>query len=288
MTDADDYCQEKAVKSGSSFYYSFLFLNTTQRQAITAVYAFCREVDDIVDDCSDMQVASTKLKWWQTELDRVFKGEASHPVGRALQVALKTYGLPKILFEEIVNGMGMDLQFQGYRTFADLEVYCHCVASAVGLLIIEIFGYTNEKTRVFASQLGIAFQLVNIIRDVGEDALRGRVYLPEEDLERFGLKAEAILNRQPSEEFERCMRFQAQRAREFYDKALEHLSPQDRGPQLPALIMARIYFTLLDEIEKANFQVLKQSIKLTPLRKLWLAFKCYWQEKRLRKRVKSL
>lgn len=269
----DQYCQEKAFQSGSSFYYSFLFLPTLQRNAIMALYAFCREVDDIVDEYADKEVAIRKLQWWFEEIQRIYSNKAQHPIGQALMKARTQFNLQKHLFEEILQGMKMDLDYQGYQTFDDLSVYCHCVASAPGLLAAEIFGYEDLKTLEYAKYLGIAFQLVNIIRDIGEDASRGRIYLPESELAEFSLSAEAILNKQYSENFKLLMQKQAKRARNYYEKALLSLPEQDKYKQRSGIIMAKIYFTLLDEIEKSNFQVLHQKISLTPLRKLWIAWK---------------
>jgi phytoene synthase len=273
MNTPDQYCRQKAAQSGSSFYYSFRFLPPEQQQAIIAVYAFCREVDDIVDECSDKIIAQKKLLWWATEIERVFSGNPEHPVGKALNQAKNNFSLQKHLFEEIIQGMVMDLNYQGYQTFDDLRLYCHCVASTVGLLAAEIFGFQNPETLEYARNLGIAFQLVNIIRDVGEDANRGRIYLPEVELANFSLTAQNILNKQYSENFKALMKFQTQRAREYYHKALKILPAADKYSQRSGLMMAEIYFTLLNEIEKTGFQVFHQRIGLTPLRKLWIAWK---------------
>ena len=278
----DQYCQEKAFQSGSSFYYSFLFLPTLQRKAIMALYTFCREVDDIVDECTDKEVAMHKLHWWYEEVQRVYSDDAKHPVGQALMKARTQFNLQKHLFEEILQGMKMDLTYQGYQTFEDLSVYCHCVASAPGLLAAEIFGYEDLKTLEYAKYLGLAFQLVNIIRDVGEDASRGRIYLPENELAEFSLSANDILNKKYSENFILLMQKQAKRAKSYYEKALLSLSDKDKYKQRSGIIMAEIYFTLLNEIEKSNFQVLHQRISLTPIRKLWIAWKTARKLKRNR------
>lgn len=273
MDNADHYCRQKAAQSGSSFYYSFRFLPPTQQQAIMAVYAFCREVDDIVDECSDKSVAQKKLVWWSTEIERVFTGIPEHPVGKALKRAIENFSLSKPLFDEIIQGMAMDLTYQGYQTFDDLRLYCHCVASTVGLLAAEIFGYQNARTLEYARGLGIAFQLVNIIRDIGEDASRGRVYLPEDELARFSLTSQDILNKTYSDNFQALMQFQTERARDYYQKALVALPVADKYTQRCGLIMAEIYFSLLREIEKMDFKVFHQRVSLTPLRKLIIAWK---------------
>jgi phytoene synthase len=273
MENIELYCQEKAAKSGSSFYYSFLFLSKRQRQAMQALYAFCREVDDIVDECRDETVAKAKLAWWQDEIDRVYQGTPLHPVGKSLKIALNHYPLQQALFEEILQGMQMDLLFQGYQTFEDLQLYCHKVASTVGLLAAEIFGYQDSNTLEYAKILGIALQLVNIIRDVGEDARRNRIYIPETELAQFSLKPEDILTCDYSENFTALMHFQSERARAYYHRAKQVLPAVDREAQRTGLVMGEIYFTLLTEIERTDFKVLQQRISLTPLRKLWIAWK---------------
>ena len=273
MDIADKYCREKAAQSGSSFYYSFLFLPPEQRQAIMAVYAFCREVDDIVDECTEKEIAAKKLAWWNEEVKRIFTGNPEHPVGLALKTAKDRFPLHQHLFEEMLQGMHMDLVFQGYQTFEDLKVYCHCVASTAGVLAAEIFGLQDPNTLEYAKNLGIAFQLVNIIRDVGEDAARGRIYIPETELEQFSINPKELFEKKYTNNFYQLMQFQTNRAREYHKKALSLLSKQDQYSQRSGIIMAEIYFTLLDEIERENFKVLHQRISLTPLRKLWISWK---------------
>ncbi len=271
----DEYCQDKAAKSGSSFYYSFLFLPPEKRRAITALYAFCREVDDIADECHDIVVASTKLAWWEAEIRRAFEGGPQHPVTQALQDGIKRYDLPMELFIEIIDGMRMDLGEVRYGDFKSLQLYCYRVASVVGQLSASIFGYSDRKTLKYANDLGMAFQLTNIIRDVGEDARRDRIYLPQDELRQFGVSEDDILNGRQTEEFTRLMAFQEQRAQSYYDSALAALPQADRKSQLTGLIMSAIYRCLLDEIKRDNFQVLNQRISLTPIRKLWLAVKTW-------------
>ncbi len=174
----DQYCQEKCAASGSSFYYSFLFLPAERRQAIMALYAFCREVDDVVDECNDVSLASTKLAWWRQEVQRIADGNPQHPVGLALKKVAPGISLPTEQLLEIIDGMEMDLQQSRYLDFKGLSLYCYRVASVVGLLAAEIFGYTDRQTQKYAHDLGMAFQLTNIIRDIGEDARRGRIYIP--------------------------------------------------------------------------------------------------------------
>ncbi|AWB32613.1 presqualene diphosphate synthase HpnD [Orrella marina] len=267
------YCQEKAASSGSSFYYSFLFLPTERRKAITALYAFCREVDDVVDDCTDPSVARSKLAWWATELDSLYKGTPTHPVTRALQPHLESCQITRDRLLAVIEGMQMDLDQTRYLDWPGLRKYCWHAAGVVGELSAGVFGYMDDRTLEYATNLGLAFQMTNIIRDVGDDARRGRIYLPVEDLQRFGVKAADILNARHSEEFEALMAFQAQRARELYVRAINSLPDVDRRAQRPGLMMAAIYYTLLDEIENEKWQVLEQRISLTPIRKLWLAWR---------------
>ncbi len=271
----DHYCQEKCAQSGSSFYYSFLFLPAERRRAIMALYAFCREVDDVVDECHDLALASTKLAWWRQEVARIADGQPQHPVGQALQAASRDFSLPAEQLLEIIDGMEMDLQQSRYLDFKGLSLYCYRVASVVGLLSAEIFGYRDRQTLKYAHDLGMAFQLTNIIRDVGEDARRGRIYIPIDELQRFNVPAADLLNARYSDNFAALMRFQAERAEQYYAQAFAQLPAVDRKSQRPGLIMAAIYRTLLDEIRAENFQVLHQRIALTPVRKLWLAAKTW-------------
>ena len=236
----EEYCQNKAASSGSSFYYSFLFLPPNRRRAIMAFYAFCREVDDVVDECSDPQLAATKLAWWREELDRLYAGQPQHPVTQALKTVLMEFNLPQEQLLEIIDGMAMDLSQTRYLDFKGLQLYCYRVASVVGLLAAEIFGYQDRQTLKYAHDLGLAFQLTNIIRDVGEDARRGRIYLPIEDLQRFEVPAKDLLEARYSEQFRALMAFQAERAEKFYDQAFAQLPAVDRKAQRPGLVMAAI------------------------------------------------
>ena len=277
MTDPHAYCQEKAASSGSSFYYSFMFLPPERRQAITALYAFCREVDDVVDECHDVQVAQAKLDWWRNEVRQVYGGQPQHPVGQALQDIVQRFPLPMEQLLEIIDGMQMDLSQTRYLDWKALNLYCYRVASVVGLLSAEIFGYTNRQTLKYAHDLGLAFQLTNIIRDVGEDARRGRIYLPVDELQRFNVPARQILDARHSDNFRDLMAFQAARARQLYDQAFAQLPAEDRKAQRPGLIMAAIYRTLLDEIEADGFLVLDRRTSLTPLRKIWIAGRTWFK-----------
>jgi phytoene synthase len=269
----DEYCQQKAAGSGSSFYYSFMFLSPARRRAITALYAFCREVDDVVDETSEPDVARAKLAWWREEVHAAFVGTPQHPVAQALKPVVAAYALEEAHFQAVIDGMAMDLERNRYLDFVELEAYCHRVAGVVGLMSAEIFGYANPATREYAHDLGIAFQLTNIVRDVGEDARRGRIYLPQEDLARHGVTASAILRRQGGDAFRALMAHEVERARAWYARALAALPPEDRAAQRPGLIMAAIYRALLDEIVRDGCEVLEHRVALTPLRKLWIAWK---------------
>ena len=271
----DEYCQQKAAASGSSFYYSFLFLPRERRRAITALYAFCREVDDVVDEASDPQVAATKLAWWRTEIAALYEGKAQHPVTKALSPFTEKFRISREHLDAIISGMEMDLSQARYLDWPGLEKYCHRVASVVGICAAGIFGYTDARTLEYARNLGLAFQMTNIIRDVGEDARKNRIYLPMDDMKQFGVTAADILNGRQTEAFANLMKFQASRARGFYEKAFAALPEADRRAQRPGLIMAAIYRALLEEIERDGFQVLKGKTSLTPVRKLWLAWKTW-------------
>jgi 15-cis-phytoene synthase len=271
----DEYCQQKAVQSGSSFYYSFLFLPTERRRAITALYAFCREVDDTVDDCTDTSIARNKLMWWRKEINSMLDGAPSHPVTQALQPHVAVYSLQGKHLQAIIDGMEMDLDQTRYLDFPGLKRYCWHVASVVGILSASIFGVRRPETLEYAEKLGLAFQLTNIIRDVGEDARKGRIYLPVNELQQFNVTAADILNARHSENFEKLMRFQAERAQALYEEAFALLPAEDRRSQRPGLIMAAIYRALLNEIQHDGFHVLNEKISLTPIRKLWLAWKTY-------------
>ncbi|MQR01507.1 presqualene diphosphate synthase HpnD [Glaciimonas soli] len=271
----DDYCQQKAAQSGSSFYYSFLFLPVERRRAITALYAFCREVDDTVDDCTDEAVARTKLVWWRKEIAAMLDGAPTHPVTKALQPHMQTYRLEGQHLQDIIDGMEMDLNQTRYLDYPGLKKYCWHVASVVGILSAKIFGVTQAQTLQFAEKLGLAFQLTNIIRDVGEDARIGRIYLPVNELQQFNVTAADLLNARHTDNFENLMRFQVARAQQTYDEAFALLPKEDRRAQRPGLMMAAIYRALLVEIERDGYHVLNQRISLTPIRKLWLAWKTY-------------
>jgi 15-cis-phytoene synthase len=271
------YVQDKAAKSGSSFYYAFLFLPPPRRAAITAFYAFCREVDDVVDEVSDPSVAATKLAWWRREVAAAFAGTPSHPVLQALVPIAADYAIRADHLQAVIDGCQMDLEQSRYLDFPGLARYCHLVAGIVGEVAANIFGRNSEQTIAYAHRLGLAMQLTNIIRDVGDDARRGRIYLPVDELKQFDVKAQEILNRGYSERFTALMKFQAERAHRCYDEAIALLPEAERSAQKPGLMMANIYRSLLREIEADGFQVLHQRTSLTPIRKLWIAMQTHWR-----------
>jgi phytoene synthase len=268
-----DYVQQKAAASGSSFYYAFLFLPPQRRAAITAFYAFCREVDDVVDEVQDPTVAAQKLHWWQIEVQSSFAGYPQHPVMKALMPLTGDFGITAQHLQDVIAGCQMDLNQTRYLDFAGLQRYCHLVAGVVGEVAARIFGQSQDETTHYAHQLGLAFQLTNIIRDVGEDAFRGRIYLPVNELQQFEVSAKDILERRDSAAFQALMAFQYERAQGLYAQALADLPAADWRSQKPGLMMASIYRTLLVEIQAAGFPVLRQRVALTPLRKFWLAWK---------------
>lgn len=270
------YCQQKTANSGSSFYYSFLFLPKQKREAMTALYAFCREVDDIADECTEHQVAQVKLSWWRSEIENLFQGKPIHPVSKALLPHVKTYQLNSQHFLDIIDGMDMDLNFNRYEDFNQLQLYCYRVASVVGELSAQIFGFANRKTIQFAHDLGMAFQLTNIIRDVGEDARRNRIYLPLEDLAKFQVSEDDILHNRESVAMKQLLEFQIARAEGYYDRALNELPEEDRKNQRVGLMMTAIYRTLLHEIQADGAEkVLNYRTSLGAVRKFILAFKVW-------------
>jgi phytoene synthase len=276
----ETYVQDKAAKSGSSFYYAFLFLPPQRRAAITAFYAFCREVDDVVDETTDAGVAAAKLAWWRQEVASAYAGHPNHPVMRALMPHREAFSIEASHLLAVIDGCQIDLEQTRFLDFAGLTRYCHLVAGVVGEVAASIFGRTSDQTVQYAHRLGLAMQLTNIIRDVGDDARRGRIYLPVSELQRFDVKASELLARSApygySDRFNALMEFQAECAHQTFDEAMALLPADDRSAQKPGLMMANIYRTLLREIESDGFQVLHQRTSLTPLRKLWIAMRTNW------------
>ena len=277
--DVHQYCQERAAASGSSFYYSFVFLPSDTRRAITAFYALCRELDDVVDECHERAIAEAKLDWWREEIERFAAGVPEHPATLALFDTPRGRHTSPSLLLEIVDGMAMDLDQLRYPDFKSLNLYCYRVAGVVGEVAAALFGSErgedDRAVRRYAHELGLAFQLTNIIRDVGEDARRGRIYLPQDELARFGVHETDLLNGRDTPEFQALMQFQYERAVACYERAREALPARARRDQRAGLVMAAIYRTLLDEIRRDCFPVLRARVSLTPLRKLWLASKTW-------------
>ncbi len=271
----DEYCQQKAAQSGSSFYYAFLFLPPERRRAITALYAFCREVDDIVDLVNEPSVARMKLAWWRDQVALMFSGTPDHPVAIALARHIVPCKLRAEPLYAVIEGMEMDLDQFRYPDWESLRQYCWRVAGVVGDLSASIFGYTDPRTLEYAETLGLAFQMTNIIRDVGDDARRGRIYLPADEMAQHGVTVDDVLDGHYSDGFQALMQQQTDRARQLYRDAMRALPETDRRAQRPGLMMAAIYATLLDELERDRWHVLDQQIALTPIRKFWLAWKVW-------------
>lgn len=272
------YCLDKTKQSHSSFYYSFYFLSQKKREAMIALYAFCREMDDIVDS-GNPEIAYPKLQWWQAEITHLYAHQPQHPITQALLPAIQAFDLPENLLREIILGMQMDLEHVRYPNFATLEAYCYKVAGVVGELTIHILGYRHQETIAFAHTLGLAFQLTNIIRDIGEDAGRNRIYLPQDEMQQFGVKESDILQHKTTTEFATLMDFQLQRAKTIYGDAFSLLPKEEYRAQRVSLIMANIYHTLLKTIAKeGGAQVLTTRISLTGLYKCFLAFQALWKK----------
>ena len=264
-----EYCKQKTKESHSSFLSAFIFLKKEKREALTALYAYCREVDDIADECLDHEIASKKLNWWREEIERLFKGAPQHPVSKALHPFLSHFNLSKNYFIEIIDGMEMDVKYNRYESFEQLELYCYRVASCVGILSAHIFGFKNKDTLTFAKNLGIALQLTNIIRDLGEDARRGRIYIPLDELKKLGVSEEEIISLKNSEKIKILVQNQSDRAKKFYDLASKTLPIEDKKSQKISLVMGNIYYVLLKEIVKDNPEkILNQKTILPGFRKM--------------------
>jgi phytoene synthase len=228
-----------------------------------------------VDECGDPLVARTKLDWWRREIGALHEGRPSHPVTRALEPAVRAHGLERAHLLEIVDGMQMDLDWNRYPDFATLETYCHRVAGVVGILSASIFGWTERTTLGYARDLGIALQLTNIARDVGEDARRNRIYLPLDELARFGVSTDDLILFRETPAVAALLAHNVQRARGFYARALAQLPAADRRAQRAGLIMSAIYARLLDEVAAEGAGVMNRRVSLTPLRKLWIAWRTW-------------
>jgi phytoene synthase len=271
----DQYCEQKAAPPGSTLYYSVLFLPQPQRRAVIALYALCRELQDAVDQASDPGVARAKVLWWRNELQAGFAGRPQHPVMHALAPVIREYGLTLERLTEIVEGAQLDLDYNRYPDFATVEVYCYRVAGVACMLTAQILGFTQPATLEFARALGTALELTEIIRDVGADARRNRIYLPLDELSRFGLTADDIIALREDERFEHLMAFQIERAHSYFERAAALLPREDRKAQRANLLMAALQRTLLVEIGQLRGRTMNQRVALTPVRKLWVAWKTW-------------
>jgi phytoene synthase len=259
----------------TNFYYSFVFLPPEKRRAIEAVYAFARRGDDIVDSSLAPDVAAQEMARYRAALDDCFAGRATTPELRALAQSIARFQIPRQPFEDLILGLEMDLSVTRYDTFADLALYCYRVASTIGLIAVEIFGYTSPRTRDYAVNLGMALQLVNILRDLESDARRGRLYLPREDLERFGVRPGEVLAGCCNDPFIELMQFECDRARHYFDLARQMLPPEDRRAMVAAEIMAAIYWRLLRLIQKRGYNVFRKRVRLSRPLKFWTALSVY-------------
>jgi len=270
------YCINKTNKSGSSFLPAFYFLGNEKKMALTALYAFCREVDDIVDGCDDYKEGRKKLNWWSLEVSRLFSGTPQHPVTKLLVNYIYKFDLDEKYFNEIIDGMEMDLNFNRYENFTKLQLYCYRAASAVGILSAKIFGFNNINTLKYAHDMGIALQLTNIIRDLGEDAKRGRIYIPLDELKLFDLTETDILNCTNHKKIKKLVIFLSERAQNFFFSAVEHLPAEDKRKQLPGLMMGNIYFVLLKKIVISDPEkILNKRTLLSPYRRVIIALTCF-------------
>jgi phytoene synthase len=281
--NAGQYVSRLTRKSRSNFFYAFLCLPRAQREALYAVYAFCRIVDDAVDLEPDRTEQRKTLARWREEIAQVYGGRPQHPAGERLQQAIATFPIPRAVLEEIIAGVEMDIDRTRYETFDELYPYCYRVASAVGLACIEIFGYRDPRARDYAVDLGIALQLTNILRDVQVDARAGRVYLPQEDLRRFGVTAEDLVGGRYTPQFVELMTFEAARARDYYARAWAALPPSDAPGLFAAEIMGWTYRALLRALEARQFRVFGQRVSLPTYTKLAIALRC-WARARWRPR----
>ena len=269
---ASDYCQEVTRRSGTSFYFAFRFLPRKQREAIYTVYSLCREIDDVVDRPGVIAEQRAGLGEWRRELDRCYTGAPSHPITRNLQRILGDFPIPRQYFHQVIDGVEMDLERSRYESFADLHSYCYRVASVVGLICLEIFRCRPSRpARRYAVNLGIAFQLTNILRDLAVDGARGRIYLPGEDLRRYGYPEEDLLARRYSPPFVDLMRFQCSRARRYFQICREAISREDRPQLIAAEVMRKTYEKILQRIEACEYDIFRNRIRLPGREKFWIA-----------------
>jgi phytoene synthase len=272
--EAQAYCTAFTKKSGSNFYYSFLFLPRARRQAIYTVYAFCKQVDSAVDEPPPGSNPQEELRRWRVELEAAYHGNPTLPVTISLAEHARRLSIPRAYFEELIKGVEMDLTMTSYKTFRDLSLYCYRVASVVGLICLHVFGITSARAQDYAVDLGMAFQLTNILRDLGTDASQGRVYVPEEDMEKFGCSAELLRRQQDNPGLRELIRFEAARAHEYYNKAaaaLESLDAKDRRALTVAEIMRAVYFRILQRLERAEHHTFGPRVHLSTGHRLAVA-----------------
>jgi phytoene synthase len=266
----------------TNFYYSFVFLPPEKRQAIEAVYAFARRGDDVADSGLEPEAAGLEIARYRQALDQCYAGDGETPELKALAESVARFRIPRQPFEDLILGLEMDLRGARYETFDDLALYCYRVASTIGLIAVEIFGYTNPRARDYAVNLGMALQIVNILRDLETDAQRGRLYLPREDLEQFGVRPDEILGGNFTDPFIELMQFECDRARRYFDLAREMLPLEDRRSMIAAEIMAAIYWKILKRIQSRRYNVFGGRIRLSRPLKFWTALSVYlgteWQK----------
>ncbi|HSF69012.1 MAG TPA: presqualene diphosphate synthase HpnD [Nitrospira sp.] len=274
LSDAQEYCTNLTKQSGSNFYYSFFFLPKARREAMYTVYAFCKAVDSAVDEPPPGSDPKEELRRWRAELDQAYGGEPTWPLMISLAHHARQLSIPKTYFEELIKGVEMDLATTRYGTFEELSLYCYRVASIVGLICLHIFGPTSAHAQDYAVDLGMAFQLTNILRDLGTDAAQGRIYLPQEDLIRYGYAEAELLGQKEDGRLRDLVRFEAQRARTYYAKAqaaLACLPKKDRRALTVAEIMRAVYFRLLERIERPEHRVFGPRVRLSTSNRLAVA-----------------
>ncbi len=276
------YCQQRTRGSGSSFFYAFLFLPPEQRRAMMALYAFCREVDDIADEIRNRDIALHKLAFWQQEVKRVFQeaSQPSHPVGQELRWACQRFPLEQSAFEQLIGGMQWDIEGKPIHNDADLEQYCYRVAGVVGLSSIAIFGFHNRQSTQFATEWGRALQLTNILRDVAEDATNGRIYLPQQMRIQFAVADQDLIDGNLHQGVNKLLHHYGKVAEKSYHHALSLLPEEDRSSLRASLVMGAIYYAHLTRLKRVNFDVWRHPVTLSPLRKMWLAWRTWHHEKR--------
>ena len=267
---------EITAKSKTNFLYSFSLLPKDKNEAINTVYAFCRQTDDIIDNEADShEVKYKKIRLWREEFEKALHGSSYYPLLNQVNKIIKKFNIPVEPFFELIKGVEADLQTSRYKDFETLYQYCYRVAVTVGLISIEVFGYKTKNAKDYAANLGIAMQLTNILRDIKYDALNGRIYIPEEDLKRFGYSEDDLMNSRYNDSFVELMKFECRRAREYFEKANDCFVKQDRNLLFPARIMQKIYFEILEKIEKMNYNVFKKKARISKLRKLYITFGVY-------------